>query len=67
MTALIWTEERKERLGSFLEGHRLAMLHCDMEIRHNGRCECMERLAQHWADREAAIVGLRSEVKELRS
>ncbi len=64
---LIWTDRRKERLRSFLEGHRVAMIHCDEEIGDNGRCECMERLAQHWAEREAVIVGLRSKVKELRS
>ena len=39
-----------------MEGHRLEMLHCDEEAIYNGRCECMERLAEHWAERELAMV-----------
>lgn len=55
---LEWTDERRERCRSFLESHRLAMLHCDEEAIHNNRCECMERLAQHWIGHETALAAV---------
>ena len=50
-----WSDGRAYALRSFLEAHKLSMLHCDEELRPPyDLCECMERLACWWVENSIA-------------